>query len=232
MRRRSAWHERSRLGVDALRLAEWVMPLALPVGRARTSRSSRALSSGSSEDRAAANLRSALWRLHRHGRPLIQTAGGRLSLSPDVHVDVHEVSDTAHRVLEGSAVEPLPSPRLYELSLSGDLLPDWYEDWILVERERLRQLRMHALESLCESYAAAGQFAQAIEVGLAAVAAEPLRESAHRALIRCFLAEGNPADAVRQYRRYERTLAEELEVRPSRQMQELMEQVASPVMPA
>jgi len=179
----------------------------------------------SSEERAAANLRSALWRLHRHGRQLVETRGGRLTLSAHVRVDLHDLTDRAHKVLDAAAGEPEQAGEpgsYFDLSLSGELLPDWYEDWILVERERFRQLRMHALESLCEQLAAAGKHAHAIEAGLAAVAAEPLRESAHRALIRCHLAEGNPAEAVRQYRRYEQVLHEELGTNPSSQMLDLV----------
>lgn len=189
----------------------------------------------SSEERAAANLRSALWRLHRHGRQLVQTRGGRLALSPDIRVDVHDLTDRARKVLDTAGAEPQHTgdPGSYfELSLSGDLLPDWYEDWILVERERYRQLRMHALESLCEQLAAAGKHAHAIEAGLAAVATEPLRESAHRALIRCHLAEGNRAEAVRQYRRFERLLQEELGTRPSSQMLDLVAGMGIAVTPA
>ena len=40
---------------------------------------------------------------------------------------------------------------------TGELLPDWYDDWVAIERERLRALRAHALEALCEQLTAAGQ---------------------------------------------------------------------------
>lgn len=178
----------------------------------------------SSEARAGANLRSALWRLHRHGRGLVETRGGRLRLSPGVRVDLHQAAARARQVLEGSASPDHAEgdPNRLDLTLTGDLLPDWYEDWLLVERERFRQLRMHALESLCERLTAAGRHAQAIEAGLTAVALEPLRESAHRALIRSYLAEGNPAEAIRQYQRYERLLSEELGAQPSAQIRELI----------
>lgn len=59
-------------------------------------------------------------------------------------------------------------------------MPDWCDDWLVVERERLRELRIRALERVCEQLTAIGSFGQAIEAGMAAVRAEPLRESAHR----------------------------------------------------
>ena len=75
--------------------------------------------------------------------------------------------------------------------LEGDLLPDWYDDWLEIERERLRQLRVHALEHLGEHALRRGRFGAAIDRALAAIAADPLRESAHRLLIRAYIAEGN-----------------------------------------
>ncbi|MGH8905014.1 MAG: AfsR/SARP family transcriptional regulator [Egibacteraceae bacterium] len=63
---------------------------------------------------------------------------------------------------------------------------------------------------------AEGRYSQAIDAGLAAIAGEPLRESAHRALIRAYLAEGNPSEALRQYRIYRRLLHDPTRPPPSR----------------
>ena len=85
-------------------------------------------------------------------------------------------------------------------------------------RERIRQLRLHALETLGQRLIDQGRPAQAIEVGLAAVAADPLRESAHRVIVSAHLAEGNRSEALRQYRTFERLLDEQLGVGPSDRM--------------
>ncbi len=103
-----------------------------------------------------------------------------------------------------------------------DLLPDWYEDWVLVERERFRQLRLHALEAMCRRLADAGSYALALEAGLAAVAAEPLRESAQRLVVGVHLAEGNLGEALRQYDRYARHLADACGATPSPAMSRLL----------
>jgi len=66
---------------------------------------------------------------------------------------------------------------------------------------------------------------EALEVGLAAVAAEPLRESAHRAVVSVHLAEGNTAEAIRQYRLCRRLLKEQLGVEPSPRMHQLFQEV-------
>jgi len=173
------------------------------------------------DERAAANLRSALWRLHRHG-DLIDATGSQLRLSPRISIDLKEAATCARQVLDGLPPSRESDQEPFHLSLGSDLLPDWYEDWVLIERERFRQLRLHALESLCEQLTNTGRFAEAIEVGLTAVAAEPLRESAHRALIRTFLAEGNRGEAIHQYRVYDQLLREGLGVAPSDQIRQLV----------
>jgi DNA-binding SARP family transcriptional activator len=145
--------------------------------------------------------------------------GPNIQLAPQLSVDYHAAQAAARGLIhsesdvDGAVAEDL---------LGADLLPEWSEDWIIIEQERFRQLRLHALELLCERLTARRQFVQAIHAGLAAVAGEPLRESAHRALIRAHAAEGNQSEAIRAYRRYERLLRNELDLRPSREMQELL----------
>jgi DNA-binding SARP family transcriptional activator len=175
----------------------------------------------SSEERASANLRSALWRLHRNSRPVVDARGTQLRLLADVSVDLHEATGRARRMLEDAPAGEVDEP--FEIAALGDLLPDWYEDWILVERERFRQLRLHALEALCTRLTDAGRYAQAIDAGLGAVAGEPLRESAHRALISAYVAEGNLGEAIRQYRMCERLLRDELGIAPSPLIRQLVD---------
>ncbi len=68
----------------------------------------------------------------------------------------------------------------------------------------------------------ADRFGEAIEAGLAAMKSEPLRESAHRALVRAHLAEGNPNEALAQYRRFKELLHDELRLAPSPKMEALI----------
>jgi DNA-binding SARP family transcriptional activator len=179
----------------------------------------------SPEERAYGNLRSALWRLHRSGHRLVQCFGQRLALDANVIVDLRESEALAHRLLDGKTDDAFD----VEVSaLSGDLLPDWYDDWIVLERERFRQLRLRALDTLCERLTQAGRLDAALEVGFAAVAGEPLRESSHRAVVRVHLADGNVAEAVRQYRLCQRLLYEQLGIEPSDQMAELLRGVHAP----
>lgn len=172
----------------------------------------------SSEERAHACLRSALWRLGRGGHRLVTGSPPLLRLCDEVAVDLRESELLARAALAGAVDEGLVTA----LALGGDLLPDWYDDWVLLERERYRQLRLRALDELCERLADAGRFTEAFEAGLASVTSDPLRESAHRALVRMHLAEGNVGEAVRQYQLCRHLLEEQLGLEPSGLMDELV----------
>lgn len=165
------------------------------------------------EDRAAANLRTALWKARQSLGECIDVRGNHLTLAPGIDVDLATVVERAGRLLDDDA--DLPPDQCDPAELAGDLLPDWDEDWIVFERERLRQLRIHALESLCRKLSAAGRAGRAIDAGLAAVAAEPLRESAQRVLIAAHLHEGNVSEARRQYHCYRELLWDSLGIEPS-----------------
>lgn len=172
------------------------------------------------DERAFANLRSALWRTNHAGRIIIESVGGLLRLSPQIIVDVSQEREAALRLINQAPGDD-PAELAMDL-LDAELLADWYEDWVLVERERFRQLRLHALEAACEKLTLQCRYAEALRVGLAAVAAEPLRESAHRAVIRAHLAEGNRGEALRQYGLCRHLIEASLGSRPSRSLEQLV----------
>jgi DNA-binding SARP family transcriptional activator len=180
--------------------------------------------SDTTEDRASASLRSALWRLPHPARALVDCTRGRVGLRSIASVDVISVIAQSHHLADQTV------PQLLTLAarLEKDLLPDWYDDWVVEWRERWRQIRLHALEAVARILSACGAYDRAIEAGLAAVRADPLRESAHRAVIAAHLAEGNAEEALRQFRLYECRLLDELAIRPSSKMVDLIRGVASP----
>lgn len=174
-----------------------------------------------SEVHAQGNLRATLSRLHRRNLagPLACSTGGVLALRPEVKVDAHGVLAMARAVLDGDRAAPRKAVRVLACE---DLLLGWYDDWVLLERERLRQLRLHALEQLSGRLLAAGDVARAAEAALEAVAIEPLRETAHGALIRAHLAQGNRAEATRQLQRLAQLLDKELGEKPSAMVTDLL----------
>jgi DNA-binding SARP family transcriptional activator len=176
---------------SAQRLVAFLALQHQPVVR---SRAAGTLWSDHSEQRAAACLRSAIWRCNSgQSVPVVEAGRSRLRLHEDVTVDVRTAAAAAHEQLAGAGVAVPPSV------LAGELLPGWYDDWVLVERERMRQLCLQAMERMAASLLLAGQLDLAIEAALTVVVAEPLRESAHRILVDAYVAAGNRAEALRQY---------------------------------
>jgi DNA-binding SARP family transcriptional activator len=174
-----------------------------------------------SMERANANLRSALWRVPSiDHEPLVSASATHLCLGQQVDVDYRRATSHASALLHPDVEDGKHGS--VEL-LCNDLLPDWYEDWLVLERERYRQLRLQALDRACDLRIAQGRYGEALEIALSEVTAEPLRETAFRLLVRIHLAEGNFAEAVRQYRLYAEQLNFELGARPSESMRELLD---------
>jgi DNA-binding SARP family transcriptional activator len=174
-----------------------------------------------------ASLRSSLWRLHSSGHHVVEAVGQQLQLNESVSVDVRETRSFA-KVAQRHDVSltSLDQDSIDEFIDSGDLLPDWYDDWVFFERESLRQLRLHALESLCRRLAVAGRFQLAVQAGVAAVRAEPLRETAHEVLMSAHLREGNRAEAIRHFRTYTELIRAELDVEPALSLEALTREVS------
>jgi DNA-binding SARP family transcriptional activator len=172
-------------------------------------------------DRASSNLRSVLWRLPRpRGRQLVVSDASSVRLSDDMDVDLWQAEELVATICGSS---PPPGEALQDLSsLNEDLLPDWHDDWLLVERESYRQKRLHALERSSAHLRQHGQFNASLSAALTAVHCEPLRESAHRRVIEVHLDEGNHAEALRQFESYRRLVARELGLPPSPAIRELV----------
>lgn len=177
----------------------------------------------SNESHAHASLRSALWRLRTTGSRLIGASEQFVGLDPAVAIDYRESCELAWRLIaDADIASPGEDDRIDRCSLLDDLLPGWYDEWAISERERFRQLRLHALESLCNRLRRQHRFAEAIHVGYSVLACEPLRENIHKVLIRSFLEEGNASEAHRQYGLLRDALRRELGVEPSFTFNEIM----------
>lgn len=174
-----------------------------------------------SDDRAAGNLRSAMWRLRSAGLDLLSNEHGVLTLHERVDVDVHDVGAWADRLVRGTQTEE-------DLLLEGrpldpdEVLPGWYDDWVIFERERLRQRVLHGLEALSTVLRESGRNGEAVEAALCAVHLEPLRESGQKALLLAHLAEGNRVEAHRALDAYARLLRTELGLRTSDELTALV----------
>lgn len=171
--------------------------------------------------RASGRLRSAMHRIQVSAPDLVTSDGRRLAIATGCSIDVQELDRAFARLLHpsGGRVDELPDLELF----TGELLPGWYDDWVLAERERLRQRCLHALDAVGDQHLRRGRTAEAIEAGLAAVAVEPLRETPHRLLVRAHLAEGNTSEAIRVCEQFADLLDRELGVDPTDELLSLLD---------
>jgi DNA-binding SARP family transcriptional activator len=101
--------------------------------------------------------------------------------------------------------------RLY----TGPLLPeDIYADWAAIRREQLAHMHLEMCSALATYYLSKAAYDQAAQWALAVLEQDRCNETAHRQLMRAYAASGRRAQALRQYQRCERILADELGVQP------------------
>jgi DNA-binding SARP family transcriptional activator len=198
--------------------------LALAHGPQDRSLVSSSLWLGTVDQRAAASLRTTLWKLRQVDEDLVVADVRTVDLGPGVAVDFDEAIAQARSLLSpgSEATDAAVGAARAWATFEDELLPGWYDDWVIFERERFRQLRLHALEGLSQQLTRLGRHAEAVDAAQAAVAAEPLRETAQRVLIAAHLAEGNRSEARRQLALYTELLRDELGVEPSSELRSLL----------
>jgi DNA-binding SARP family transcriptional activator len=133
---------------------------------------------------------------------LVDGPDGTLALAPEVEVDLAEAMQLVRLLPEIPAADDTDTTLL----TVGDILPGWTAQWIAVERERFRQLRLHAIEERSQRLTAAGRHDAAVAMAELAARSAPSRESARRVLIQAHLAQGNIAAAVAEYDSYHELL--------------------------
>jgi predicted ATPase/DNA-binding SARP family transcriptional activator len=109
----------------------------------------------------------------------------------------------------------------------GDLLPGFDEEWIGGERQRLSDTYYLALRRLIKLLVAAHNYEEALDYARRTMMADPLREESHRMLMRLYIAMGQPAAALRQYRQLEVLLKDQLGALPSASTREIVQQCGS-----
>lgn len=174
--------------------------------------------------RAAANLRSVLWRLQKCSLGVIDCTATDLRLCTHVQVDWEEAVALARKLVNPSAsISDAELGAALEHSFHDDLLPEHCdEEWLAHEAEWFRQLRLHALEALSQRLTAVGWYGAAVDVAMRAVRADPYRESAHQTLIQAYLAEGNQHAARCQYHAYRDILGQDMGLKPTQQLTQLV----------
>lgn len=177
-----------------------------------------------SQEHALASLRTTLWRVRSRAPEILAPTRHDVDLHPEVMVDIHQLAEIAQYFLEGGEPQPpVDTQQVLDILASpGELLPGWYDDWVLMERERVRLQHVRALEALAEQLLGHHRPSDALRAALTATTLEPFRDSAHAVAVRAYLSEGNTAEAIRHFRHYRSQLLEELGVEPSPALQELI----------
>lgn len=161
------------------------------------------------ERRAMANLRSTLWRVNRLRNDIVETAGSRLLIAEHVWIDVRDGIEEQAQHARTSSLAALPYHTV------ADLLPEWYDDWLVVEQERYRQWRLHQLEDRAQHALDDGHAGEALQLALSAAAIDPARTRAHALIMAAHRQEDNELDARRERQRYESSVGSLIEQAPA-----------------
>lgn len=202
--------------------------LALPAGRAHPRDKLATLLWGDSPENQARNsLRQALFALRRT-LPAggVRAEGDAVALDPAaVEVDVAAFE---RGLAEGTPAALAAAAQVYRGDLLAGLSVEGaagFEEWLLGERERLRELALEALAKLLAHQRGAGQTDAAIQTALHLLGLDPLQEPAHRTLMRLYLEAGRRGAALRQYQACVSILQRELGAEPEADTQALYQSI-------
>lgn len=181
------------------------------------------------DDAARRRLSQALWHIRRAlgPQPVLRSEAESIQIDPNapVWIDSHEFEKACTQATSAAvpAMETLKSGiALYR----GEFLAGYYEDWVLLERERLRNLYLAALSRLVSGYKSRGEYEKALIHAQTLLSQEPWSEEARREAMRLLHLLGRSAEALRQYETCRQLLKDELEAEPDPETQALAAEIA------
>lgn len=184
-------------------------------------------------------LRQAIWQIHTtlesEGRPangrvlLVDPDWIRLNPDADLWLDVACLEKT-YMLVRGVPGRALDTIRVQAMrsaadAYTGHLLEGWFQDWCLLERERLQNVFLATLDKLMDYCEVNGDYEAGLADGARVLAIDLARERTHRRLMRLYYLYGDRTAALRQYDRCVHALHEELTVEPAPRTVELYEQM-------
>ena len=193
-----------------------------------------------STEKSKKYLRQALWHLHAalnsdngNGTDVLLVDHDWLTLNPccNLWTDVADF-ERAFAGAEGIAGRQLDTEKALALKdavslYNDDLLPGYYQDWILFERERLQNMYLLMLDKLIVYLQFRGDYEVAQGYAATILRYDPARERTHRQLMHLYSLAGDRTSALRQFERCVQALKQELGVRPERKTVELYERIKS-----
>lgn len=113
----------------------------------------------------------------------------------------------------------------------GDLMEGAYDDWCLIERERLASLHLQMLSKLMGFCRRHRRFTEATDYGQRILTIDPLHETTHRDMMRLYCEKGDRAAAIRQFERCRALLAQEMGIEPMQETLDLYAEIRAQTEP-
>jgi DNA-binding SARP family transcriptional activator len=181
---------------------------------------------GIREGSARASLRQALFAIRKAaGDGVLRAEGATVTLAPEAaEVDADVL---ARAVATGSPESLARAADLYKGDLLAGLVVDEapWEEWVLGERERLRELALEGLAKLLAHQRRSGATEAATQSALRLLALDPLQEPVHRVLMRLYAELGRRGAALRQYQQCVAMLRRDLGTEPEPETQHLYQEI-------
>src|SRR5262245_33376967 len=156
---------------------------------------------------------------------VFQMTGDAIMLAPaEVQTDAAAFE---RAVAEGTPAALAQAVDLYRGDLLSGLsvVEPGFEDWLMTERERLRELALEALARRLAHQRTSGVTASAVQTALRLLALDPLQEAVHRTLMRLYGQVGRRDAALRQYQDCVEILRRELGVEPERETKAVYQEI-------
>jgi predicted ATPase/DNA-binding SARP family transcriptional activator len=160
--------------------------------------------------------------------PVLVAEGDTIQLDPDLPLwlDVEEFTRHNAQCTRGGP-DAIVHCELCIEHYRGEFLAGYYDDWVVVERERLREMFLEALARLVEGHKGRGEYERALLYARRLAAEDPWREEAHREVMRLCHLLGQDAEALKQFEVCRQALAEELGAEPSPETTALANEIAT-----
>jgi DNA-binding SARP family transcriptional activator/predicted ATPase len=180
------------------------------------------------EPQARGGLRQSLFTLRKIvgvDASVLLIDGQTVALNPTA-VDV-DVVEFEREVAEGTPAALERAAALYRGELLEGLAVQEapFEEWLLAERDRLRELALEALAKLLRHQRTTGATEAALQTALRLLALDPLQEPVYRAIMRLYVQLGRRASALRQYQICVGVLQRELGVEPEATTKQLYQEI-------
>ena len=183
-----------------------------------------------SDANARNNLRQAIWRVRKsletnnsESQPFFLVDDLTVAFNADANFSLDVVRLEAKVEDETPLVELIEIVSLYE----GELLPGFYDDWIILERERLQSLFETRMDLLINRLVKMQNWSEVIEWSERWIASGSVPEPAYRNLMIAHAGRGAMSSVAAAYQRCEEAMRDELGLEPSEATQVLFEQLKS-----